>query len=63
MENEGTFYKTTHCKKCGMLFFVKPGSLNEFCDTCDKKKVLQESKLFSSLHKINALKGALSYQG
>ena len=47
METEGTSYKTTHCKECGMLFFVKSGSLNRYCDTCGKKEVLQIKKLLS----------------
>jgi len=56
-ETEGTLYKITHCKECGMLFFAKPGSLNRFCDACGKKKVLQIKKLPPTLRKVNALKG------
>jgi len=56
METEGTLYKTTHCKKCGMLFFAKPGSLNRFCDACGKNKVLQIKKLPPTLRRVNALK-------
>ena len=56
MENEGTLYKTTHCKECGMLFFTKPDSLSRLCDVCGKKKVLQIKKLLQTLPKVNALK-------
>ena len=60
METEGTLYKTIHCKECGMLFYVKPGSLNRYCDTCGEKKVLQIKKLFSTRCKLNTLKGVLT---
>lgn len=60
METEGTLYKTTHCKECGMLFFVKPGSLNRFCNTCGTKKVLQIKKPFSTRRKSNAFKGVFT---
>ena len=60
METEGTLYKTIHCKECCMLFFVKPDSLNRYCDICGEKKVLQIKKLFSTRRKLNTLKGALT---
>ena len=60
MEIEGTLYKTTHCKDCGMLFFVESDSFNQLCDICDKKKVLQNMKVFSTLRKVNTLKGVLA---
>ena len=60
MEIEGTLYKTTHCKDCGMLFLVESGSLDQLCDICGKKKVLQNKKPFSTLRKANTLKGVLA---
>jgi hypothetical protein len=60
METDGILYKITHCKECGMLFFVKPDSLNQFCDTCGEKKVLEIKKLFSTRRKVDALKGVLT---
>ncbi|MHC4638041.1 MAG: hypothetical protein ACYTBV_11140 [Planctomycetota bacterium] len=60
MEIDGILYKITHCKECGMLFFVKPSSLNQFCDTCGEKKVLEIKKLFSIPRKVKALKGGLT---
>ena len=60
MKTEGPLYKTIHCKDCGMLFLVKPGSLNRYCDTCGEKKVLQNNKLLSTLRKMNTLKGILA---
>ena len=60
METEGTLYQTTHCKECGMLFLVKPGSLRRHCDICGKKKVLQHRMPLSTLSKTNTLKGILA---
>jgi uncharacterized Zn finger protein (UPF0148 family) len=60
MEADGVLYKINHCKECGMLFFVKPGSLNQFCDTCGEKKILEIKELFSTRRKVNALKGGLT---
>ena len=60
METEGILYKTIHCEDCGMLFLVKPGSLNRYCDTCGEKKVLQIKKLLSTLHEVNPSKGLLA---
>ena len=54
METKETLYKTSHCKECGILFFAKPGSLNQCCDYCGKKKVLQIKKLHPTLSNINA---------
>ncbi len=60
METEGTLYQTIHCKECGLLVFVKSGSLNRYCYTCRKKRVLQIKEVFSIRHKVNLLKGVLA---
>ena len=59
MEPEGTWYRTTHCKECGMLFLAKPDSLRQHCDMCGKKKVLQHRMQLSTLSNANTLKGVL----
>ena len=53
MENEGTSYNVVHCKECGSLIFVKPGSLSRYCNSCGKKKILQVKEMFSA-HRDNA---------
>ena len=52
METKEMLYKTNRCKECGILFFAKPCSLNQFCDYCGKNKVLQIKKLLPTLSKL-----------